>query len=460
MRRTRGGRSRIRSTRCWGTEHGGRGWLWRALGWIPLIAVTGRLMLEARTILHLDLDAFFCAVEELHNPFLRGKAFAVGGQPEERGVVASCSYAARKVGVRSAMPMGRAMRLCPDLIVVSARFSDYGAMSRQVMARVRAVTPLVEQISIDEAWLDVTSRGDDGETIARALQSQIRTELGLPCSLGVASNKLVAKIANNMGKAAVLHGGGRDSGPPNAINVVPRGGEEAFLAPLPVSELWGVGPATAKRLAEFGVHTIGQLAQQSQAELTRHFGKTGAVLWQHAHGRDDSPIVTEHERKSVSQETTFVRDVDREDVLKQTLFGQAREVAVTLRWNETVGQTVRLKLRWADFTTITRQMQVPAATADAQMIYETALLLFEKAWDGRPIRLIGVGVAGLQAADSQPTLFDVQDDRQERLEATLREVRARYGDSAVRTARELDRKRREQGEDAPVDNPRVDKSSG
>lgn len=391
-------------------------------------------MLDARTILHLDLDAFFCAVEELRNPSLRGKAFAVGGLPDQRGVVASCSYAARRQGVRSAMPMGRALRLCPELIIVPGRFPDYGATSRQVMARVRAVTSLVEQISIDEAWLDVTSAGASGEAIARALQKQINEELGLPNSIGVASNKLVAKIANNVGKAAA-----RGVGPPNAIRVVPSGAEATFLAPLPVSELWGVGPATAARLQEFGVHTIGDLARQSEAELIRHFGKQGASLWQHAHGRDASPVVTEHERKSVSQETTYARDVEEGDVLRATLFAQARDVAVTLRWNEMSGQTVRLKLRWANFQTITRQVQLKQPTSDAQEIYQAATLLLQKAWDGRPVRLIGVGMANLRAAHSQPTLFDAQDERQERIDEALRGVRERFGEGAVKRAREIDR---------------------
>ena len=271
-------------------------------------------MAAQRKIIHLDLDAFFCAVEELRDPALRGKAFAVGGRPESRGVVASCSYPARRFGVHSAMAMGQALRLCPDLIIVPTHHGEYSAVSRQVMARLHAVTPLVEQISIDEAFLDVTERAEPPDELAQQLQVTIRRELGLPCSMGVATNKLVAKIANNVGKAAA-HG----EGPPNAIRVVPPGEEAIFLAPLPCDALWGVGPKTAERLAALGMHTIGAIAAWPADDLARRFGKNGAELARHALGLDDRPIVTQHERKSASQETTFDRDVSDGDALRRTL---------------------------------------------------------------------------------------------------------------------------------------------
>src|SRR5262245_61933816 len=197
-----------------------------------------------RTIIHLDLDAFFCAVEEQRDPSLRGKPFAVGGRPESRGVVSSASYAARRFGVRSAMPMSTAVRHCPDLIVVPPHHLAYRAASQQVMERLHTITPLVEQISIDEAFLDVTALGEPGQTIAARLQATIRDELGLSCSLGVAANKLVAKIATDVGKSLV-----RSGQMPQAICVVPPGDEAAFLAPLPTTALWGVGPRTAEKLA-------------------------------------------------------------------------------------------------------------------------------------------------------------------------------------------------------------------
>lgn len=388
--------------------------------------------MHTRKILHLDLDAFFCAVEELRDPSLRGKPFAVGGRPEQRGVVASCSYAARAQGVRSAMPMGRALRLCPELLIIPARHANYGEVSRKVMARLHALTPLVEQISIDEAYLDVTDLPGDGEVIARTLQATIRSELGLPCSLGIATNKLVAKVANNMGKAA-----NRGSSPPNAITVVPPGQEAAYLGPLPCSELWGVGPRTAERLREMGIETIGQIARTPEAELVRRFGKNGAELWLHARGLDESPIVTQHERKSVSQETTFVRDVSDGDLLRKTLFDQARDVSATLQRKQLVGSTVKLKLRWANFTTVTRQTTLAEPTAAVQPIFQAAAHLLQDVWDGKPVRLIGVGLSKLTSGARQATLFDAPNEKEEKLQEALRDLRARFGEGAVKRAGDL-----------------------
>ncbi len=410
-------------------------------------------MLATRAILHLDLDAFFCSVEEQYTPALRGKPFAVGGRPEERGVVASCSYAARQFGVRSAMPMGRALRLCPSLIVVPGRHKAYGEVSRKVMARLHELSPLVEQISIDEAYLDVTElvagqpngvAGSGAEAIARRLQATIRDDLGLPSSLGVATNKLVAKIANNVGKAAA-----RGSTSPNAISVVPPGQEAAFLAPLPCEELWGVGPRTAARLAALGIHTIGQLTTWPEARLINEFGKHGAELYRKARGRDDSPIITQRERKSVSQETTFVRDVADAELLRKTLFDQAREVALLLKRKQLVATTIKLKLRWSNFATITRQAQLEPASDNHQAIFQAVVLLLQKAWDGKPVRLIGVGVSGLTAALQQESLFDVPDAAEEARRARLRDaldkLRDRYGDDAVLRASDM-RRNDEEGE--------------
>lgn len=248
-----------------------------------------------RTILHLDLDAFFCAVEELRDPGLRGKPFAVGGRPEARGVVASCSYAARARGVRSAMPMRQAMRLCPDLLVIPLHRDVYEEVSAQVMLRLRALSPLVEQISIDEAFVDLSDLSQPAVHMARQVQSQIWDELHLPCSVGVAANKLVAKIATEVGKKAA-----RGADYPRALVVVPAGEEVAFLAPLPVSMLWGVGPKTEQRLAALGIRTIGELAAYDEHELTACFGVAGSQMWQHARGCDARPVTTEHVTKSIS----------------------------------------------------------------------------------------------------------------------------------------------------------------
>ncbi len=381
-------------------------------------------------ILHLDLDAFFCAVEELRDPALRGQPFAVGGRPDERGVVASCSYAARRVGVRSAMPMARAVKLCPLLIIIPARHKAYHEVSEQVMARLHALTPLVEQISIDEAFLDLTDLPDPGEVLARQLQAAIRDGLGLPCSLGVATNKLVAKIATEVGKAAA-----RTEASPNAITVVPPGQEAAFLAPLPVEMLWGVGPKTAARLAALKLHTIGDVARWPESDLARRFGKTGREFALRARGVDDRPVVTLRVAKSISQETTFTRDVSQGDALRLTLREQSEGVGRQLRQEELLGATVRLKLRWADFTTLTRQMRLSQATDRDDVICAAALQLFDKVWRaGRPVRLLGVGVADLGPPPrvEQLSLWDDGSEKQKRLQTAVDALRERFGEQSVR----------------------------
>jgi DNA polymerase IV len=389
---------------------------------------------KIRKILHLDLDAFFCAVEEQRDPSLRGKAFAVGGKPDERGVVASCSYAARRFGVHSAMPMSQAVRMCPKLIIVPSHHGAYGETSRKVMAILDNLTPLVEQISIDEAFLDVTMLRDDAEVLARRLQAAIRDELGLPSSLGVASNKLLAKVANNMGKSAVS----KDA-PPFAITVVPPGQEAAYLAPLPVRELWGVGPKTAEQLARIGISTIGDIARWPESDLAQRFGKNGSDISQRARGIDNSPVEPDNETKSVSKETTFTQDVRDEEILRRTLRQLSEGVGRRLRKDGLTGSTVKLKLRWADFTTLTRQVTLRASTQHDEEIYAAALDLFEKTWNaGRPVRLIGVGVSGFEESGHQMGLWDAslpQEDK--RLESILDELKDRFGEQIVRRGSDL-----------------------
>jgi DNA polymerase-4 len=384
-------------------------------------------MSTPRKIIHLDLDAFFCAVEEQLNPSLRGKAFAVGGRPEERGVVASCSYAARRYGVRSAMAMARALRLCPQLIIVSSRHGKYSQVSRQVMAHLHAITPQVEQISIDEAFLDVSDLPQPAEAIARQLQVRVQADPGLPCSLGVATNKLLAKIANDVGKASF-----RGEGPPNAITVVPPGQEAAFLAPLPVEALWGIGPKTAEHLAEIGIRTIGELAKRSEIELMRLFGKNGYDLALRARGIDDRPIVTSHAVKSISQETTFAQDTRHAKVLEHTLFQLAAGVGTRLRRNHLTGTTVKIKVRWADFTTLTRQVTLEHTTDQDKEIYHTALSLFYKIWHpGQPVRLLGVGVSGLKEHVLQLSLWDDNGEKERQLQTAIDQLRQRFGKQIV-----------------------------
>jgi DNA polymerase-4 len=262
-----------------------------------------------RAIVHLDLDAFFAAVEALDNPSLAGRPVVVGGRPEERGVVASASYPARVFGVRSAMPMSRALALCPEAIVLPARHHVYRDYSRRVMDILHEATPLVEQASIDEAYLDLTeqvSSYDEAIDLARALQQRVREEIGLSSSLGVATNKLVAKVASDQNK-------------PGGLTVVRPGDEASFLAPLPVRVLLGVGPVTAQKLAEMGVPTVGQLAQVPEQALQARFGSHGAAMARQARGIDETPVITEYEVKSLSQERTFRRDLVGAEALEQEL---------------------------------------------------------------------------------------------------------------------------------------------
>ena len=389
----------------------------------------------SRTILHIDLDAFYCAVEETYRPELRGKPFAVGGKPEERGVVASCSYAARRMGVRSAMPMGKALRLCSSMIIVPMRHHLYSEVSRQVMERLHNLTPLVEQISIDEAFLDISDAVEAPETVAQRLQSRIRDELQLPCSIGIASNKLVAKIATEVGKSLALREI-KEKGevkPPNALTVVPSGEEATFLAPLPADMLWGVGPKTSARLTELGIYTIGDLAKWPESELIRMFGENGRDLSIHSKGIDERPIATEHETKSISQEITYSKDVRDDSVLQKTLREMSVEVGKQLRKNNLAGKTVKLKLRWPDFTTLTRQTTLTNPTDQEDEIERVALELLRAIRKPfQAVRLIGVGVTGLGQPIRQLGLWDADSEKERRLQEVVDELQEKYGRNVIK----------------------------
>jgi DNA polymerase-4 len=385
-----------------------------------------------RKILHMDLDAFFCSVEELSTPGLRGIPFAVGGSPDGRGVVTSCSYAARKLGIHSAMPMARAIRLCPTLVVVRGHHRAYGVASRQVMEKLKDITGLVEVVSIDEAFLDVTDLPESAESIARKLQSRILKELKLPCSIGVASNKLVAKVANDVGKKA-----SRGNMAPCAVTVVPPGEEAAFLAPLPTEMLWGVGPKTSARLEELGIHTIGDVAGWPQEELSKRFGEYGDYLHRHALGIDTRKVSPEHEgRKSVSQETTFHRDVRDDQVLATRVRELSAQVGRTLRRKGLGGQVVRIKLRWPDFTTLTRQMRLENPTNSGEEIARAALELLGRVRpSGKAVRLIGVGVASLGEPIRQLSLWEDGSQKTRSLEAALDAIQERFGEQVIQRGR-------------------------
>jgi DNA polymerase-4 len=337
-----------------------------------------------RQILHLDLDAFYATVEALLNPALRGKPLIVAmGDPNTRGVVSTCSYEARKFGVHSAMPLREAKRLCPQAIVVPVRHKLYSEHSQRVMKLLREISPLVEQVSIDEAYIEIEGERD-GTAAAREIQRRIHEELQLSCTIAAASNKLVSKIACNTVK-------------PRGFIVIPEGEEAAFLAPLPVGKIPGAGQVTrAKLKAKWNVETIGDLARVPAAELRAEFGKHGAYLAEAAHGSDDSPIVTDRPTKSISQENTFDRDLRSREALEKYLDEMSERVARELVSEELKARTIVLKLRYADFTTITRQVTLRVPMADEAIIRKHARELLNQHWDtARAVRLLGVGVHNL-----------------------------------------------------------------
>lgn len=389
-----------------------------------------------RKILHLDLDAFFCAVEELKDPSLAGKAFAVGGKAGQRGVISTCSYPARRFGVHSAMPTGQALHLCPNLILISSNFADYHSKSEQVMAIVRQLSGLVEQVSVDEAFVDVSDLPEPLEEIARDLQERVKKETGLPCSIGGASCKLVAKIATDTGKSR-----SKAMDYPRSILCVPSGGEREFLAPLPAKSMWGVGPKMEASLAAMGLRTIGDIANAGVDLLERRFGKYGADLHRHAMGIDNRPVTLEYEAKSVSQEVTFSKDTADLVYLRGVLRDLSAKVGYRMRCDGVCARVIRIKLRWSDFTTHTRQVALSAPTDQDSVIYSTAESLLMKLWQaGRPVRLIGVGGANLLNQVHQLSLFDQQTDKERRLLEALDDLREKFGKGAVQRAGRLNRK--------------------
>ena len=347
-----------------------------------------RALAGPRTILHLDLDAFYASVEQLDDPSLRGRPVIVGGT-SRRGVVCAASYEARKFGVRSAMPTAQAHRLCPDGVFLHPRFDRYGELSDRVFGVYRRYTPLVEPLSLDEAFLDVTaSRAlhGDGPTIARAIRAAVRGETGLTVSAGLAEVKMAAKIATDLGK-------------PDGLTVVPHGGVAAFLAPLPISRLWGVGEVTEQALRRIGVATIGDLARLPGSAAAAALGRERAHgLRELARGQDDREVVPDEGLKSVGGEETFETDLVGEAALARALLVQAGRVGRRLRAHGLRGRIVTLKVKYADFTLVTRRVTLPTPTDDDRAIYEAARAQLGRTDEGRPVRLAGVTVSGFPEA--------------------------------------------------------------
>jgi DNA polymerase IV len=383
-----------------------------------------------RTILHCDLDAFYASVEQRDHPEYRGKPVIVGGGPNERGVVSAASYEARRFGVHSAMPLRQAGKLCPHGIFVPGSFAAYEAASDAVMALFAERTPLVEPISLDEAFLDITGTAHlfgGPEACGRDLKHAVREQVGLVISVGLASNKLCAKVASDLRK-------------PDGFVVVPRGGEAAFLAPLPLKRLWGVGPKTQQVLEDLGMHTIGDLANADPALLEARLGEHGSTIAARANGIDDDREVEADpgDPKSIGHAHTFDRDTLDRAQIESTLLRLSEGVGTRLRKHELRGRTITLQLRVAPFETRTRQRTLTEPTSDDLTIYETARALLREALAadreaGRvsPVRLVGVTASGLIGGE-QLDLFTGA--RVSRLNAALDAVRAKFGDDALHRA--------------------------
>lgn len=380
--------------------------------------------MTARWVLHADLDAFFASAEVLRRPELRGKPVLVGGSPEGRGVVASASYEARAMGVRSAMPMARALVRCPGATVLRGDFPYYKQLSRHFRELLEGLSPEVEMASIDEAYLDLTGTERSGAApvaAGRALQARLGTELGLSAAIGLAPNKTVAKIASESGKP-----GG---------NVVVHHAEVAeFLAPLPADRLPGVGPEAFARLVRIGLRTVGDIATAPAVLLRDVFGKRGAELALLARGIDDRPVTSKRRTISVSHEETFAADVADLDELRRVLDRYAERIAAQLRQRGLGGRVVAVKLRDADFHTVTRQRALPTMTDLARPFRDAGAELLTEALSAcgwRRIRLVGLRVSGLAPLARQLELFDTTEPRDARLSSALDEVRARFGARAI-----------------------------
>lgn len=380
-----------------------------------------------RTILHVDMDAFYAAVEQRDHPDYRGRPVIVGSDPKQgkgRGIVATCSYEARTFGVHSAQPISQAWRRCPHGVYLIPDMEKYGRVSTLIMTLLRGYTDMLEQVSIDEAFLDVTGSErlfGDGQEIARKIKSAVREELGLTASVGVASNKFVAKVASDLQK-------------PDGLVVVPPGEETRFLAPLPVRRLWGVGPRMETELKKRGLHLIGDIAALPLGALVARLGKSGARLWQLANGIDDRPVQGEEGFKSIGHETTFERDTEDGAVIESTLLALSEKVARRLRANNAAARTITVKYREADFSTYTRRTTLKIPVNTAEKIYSSALeLLRTLLRNGVAVRLIGVYASAIeiQACGIQSGLFQTASPRDQNLASAVDRIVERFGEKAI-----------------------------
>jgi DNA polymerase IV len=381
------------------------------------------------TIAHVDMDAFYASVEQRDRPGLRGRPVIVGAAPGGRGVVSAASYEARRFGVRSAMPISRAARLCPQGVYLPVDMAKYQRVSEEIMAILGRFSPLVEPVSVDEAFVDLA--GTEGlfgpaADAVRAIKTRIRAETGLTASAGLAVNKFVAKVASDLEK-------------PDGLVIVPAGTESSFLAPLPVERLWGVGQVLAAALAAMGIATIGQLQRIPAPALERRFGEHGRHLAELAFGRDDRAVEPSTAAKSIGAETTFGVDCRDPERIRRTLRRHAERVARELRAERLSAARVTLKLRFADFRTLTRS-HTGDLTRDGLELYRRALAMLDREAVSEPVRLIGLSASGLRPGEGgQLPLFDPAAARRDRLGPIVDRLAERFGEGAVRPASLLDR---------------------
>ena len=386
-------------------------------------------------ILHVDMDAFYASVEERDNPELIGKPVVVGGTVEGRGVVMAANYVVRQYGVHSAMPAATARRLCPQAIFLPCRMDHYAQISREIQEILHQFTPLIEPLSLDEAFLDVT--GCEGlfgpaAEIGKKIKEEIRRQVRLVASVGAAPNKFLAKIASDLEK-------------PDGFVVVDPNQVQAFLDPLPVGRLWGVGKVAGKAFQKLGISTIGQLRQLPVEILESHFGKPGRHLWKLAQGIDDRRVVPDREAKSISHETTFAHDIDDPEALRIWLLQLTEQVCRRLRRHQLVGQTVHLKIRFADFKTITRSRTLAEPTNITEEIWQAAAELLTRRLPARsqPLRLLGLGMSGLEVEPSrQGLLFDGQRrEKQQKLDEVADRIHDRFGGAALKRAAAIEKRK-------------------
>ena len=384
-----------------------------------------------RSILHVDMDAFYASVELVRRPELRGLPVVVGGTGR-RGVVAAASYEARSYGVRSAMPSSQAQRLCPNAVFLAGDHDLYGEVSQRVMAVFHDVTPLVEPLSLDEAFLDVTGalRGQGSAvSIAKAIRKSIYDQEGLTCSVGIAPNKFLAKLSSEEAKPTPSRSGpifGR------GVFEIEPGQELDYLEPLPVRKLWRVGPATGTRLASLGIETVGELRAMPERRLIDALGAaSGRQLHALAHARDDRPVEPGRGTKSISHEETFAHDITDRDTLDVELVRQSDAVSLRLRRNDLAARTVQLKVRFGDFTTITRRRTTDGHFTSSTTVLELARSLFSEIDTTPGVRLLGIGVANLLEDPGQQLALNFDDATDPQTDAIVDDVRERFGAGAI-----------------------------